>query len=265
MGTNDSFDSDLLDIHYIDSVDELRRELKSLGVRESLAKTIEVCNLSTQSEHRLLSLAAADEIATLTQLTRHSLTSTSTHIARVGADGTTEIANVQDLVDGIGCLYWNAFRKRVQIAAQKLGMPSTLAGGVVASLDELVSNIREHCEYPETGLIGFKSTSERFELVVADRGIGVLESLRKSGEFDDLQDNDAALELALTDGISRFGKLAARGYGFRQLLKNLAFSGCELRFRTGTTSLLISETNRMLSPAIFYQGFLMNLSLKSTF
>jgi hypothetical protein len=49
------------------------------------------------------------------------------------------------------------------------------------------------------------------EFVVADRGIGVLSSLKQNPEYADLSDAGAALQLAITDGVSRFPSETGHG------------------------------------------------------
>jgi len=47
------------------------------------------------------------------------------------------------------------------------------------------------------------------------------------------------LRLALTDGVSRYGKEAKRGAGFRPIFVGLANLAGSLRFRTGDHALTI--------------------------
>ena len=68
------------------------------------------------------------------------------------------------------------------------GFPRKIAAQLAAAIGELYSNIYEHCGAPGTGLIAFRAQSNRFEFAVADRGIGVLESLRTCGDYTALSD-----------------------------------------------------------------------------
>jgi hypothetical protein len=68
---------------------------------------------------------------------------------------------------------------------------------------ELENNIHEHSENAATGLLAFRAARGVFEFVAADRGIGILSSLRQSAQFAALQDHGRALREALTDGTSR--------------------------------------------------------------
>ena len=64
---------------------------------------------------------------------------------------------------------------------------------MAAALKELESNIREHSERPETGLLAFQTTPDCFEFVAADSGVGVLATLRDAPEFKNLTDHGRAL------------------------------------------------------------------------
>ena len=98
---------------------------------------------------------------------------------------------------------------------------------------ELESNVHEHAEAPDSGVIAYRAEAGAFEFVVADRGIGVLESLRSSGEYEYLRDEGTALRAALTEGVSRHGRDVGRGLGFRPMFRGLVDLYGELRFRSG--------------------------------
>lgn len=159
---------------------------------------------------------------------------------------------------------WVAFRKRFQDAAQRSGLPKATAQGITGACDEMVSNGFEHSERPDTSIIGYRWDRGEFELVVADRGIGVLESLRQHSDYSDLQDTGTALRTAMTDGESRFGRHGSRGYGFRQVFLSLAqLDGC-LRFRSGDQRLEIAGQGPTLAAASIaqaaaYQGLLVSI------
>ena len=52
-------------------------------------------------------------------------------------------------------------------------------------------------------MLACKAEPGAFEFVVADRGIGILRSLRRCDSYAALPDKGKAQEAALTDGISR--------------------------------------------------------------
>lgn len=144
---------------------------------------------------------------------------------------------------------WTGFGLAAQQAATAAGFPRKIAAQLTAALGELHSNVYEHSDSAETGLIAFRAQANRFELVVADRGIGALESLRTCAEYARLSDHGEALRLALTDGVSRYGPAAGRGQGFRPLFIGLANLNGALRFRSGDHALLIDGRSPSLMTA----------------
>ena len=100
-------------------------------------------------------------------------------------------------------------------------LPGTAPGELVAAMVELHDNIHEHSDAPGTGILAFRATPGVFEFVAADRGIGVLKSLRRSRRFATLPDHGKALETAVADGSSRFENDVKRGHGFRPIFLGL--------------------------------------------
>lgn len=134
---------------------------------------------------------------------------------------------------------WTAFGLAAQKAAAAVGFPRKIAGQLVGALIEMQSNIYEHSEAPESGVLAFRALRGVFELVVADHGIGVLESLKSGPAHANLADHGTALQLALTEGCSRHGDGIGRGLGFRPLFVGLANFRGALRFRSGDHALTI--------------------------
>lgn len=128
---------------------------------------------------------------------------------------------------------WVAFFKRLESAIKKAGLPERFAGQLAGTFGEMVSNLVEHSERPKTGIVGYKWKPGEFEYVVADSGIGLLNSLKKHPDYAYLADAGQAIETALTDGESRHGRQAKRGTGFNTLILNIASHSSYLRFRSG--------------------------------
>lgn len=123
---------------------------------------------------------------------------------------------------------------RARAAGQRVaGLSKVVAGQLVAAMRELESNVHEHAEAPDSGVVAYRAEAGAFEFVVADRGIGVIESLRRSGEYGYLRDEGTALRAALTEGVSRYGRDVGRGLGFRPMFQGLVDLYGELRFRSG--------------------------------
>lgn len=151
-----------------------------------------------------------------------------------------------------------------QKAAIAAGFPAQIARQLAACIEEMHSNIYEHSAASATGLISFRAVSNRFEFVVLDRGIGVLDSLRTCDDYNDVRDHGSALRLVLKDGVSRHGGNAGRGYGFRPLFVGLSNLRGSLRFRSGDHALLMDGANRGLATARvsqkpYLKGFLISV------
>jgi hypothetical protein len=111
------------------------------------------------------------------------------------------------------------------------------------------SNIHEHSEAAETGLLAFRAARGTFEFVAVDRSIGILKSLCSCDAYAALSDPGKALAAALSDGVSRFGEESRRGHGFRQMFLGLLDLYGSLRFRTGDYALLMDGTSPALATA----------------
>lgn len=127
------------------------------------------------------------------------------------------------------------------------GLPAAVSGQLIAAMEELENNIHEHADTPETGIIAYRAEPGAFEFVVADRGVGVLRSLRRCAAYAALPDEGKALEAALTDGVSRHGPDSNRGHGFRPIFTGLMNLHGELRFRSGDHAITMDGTSPTLA------------------
>jgi anti-sigma regulatory factor (Ser/Thr protein kinase) len=132
------------------------------------------------------------------------------------------------------------FLMAVRVAAGQVGLPDSAALSLTAAVRELESNIHEHSERPESGIIAFQARASCFEFVAADSGVGVLETLRHAPEFRSLNDHGRALHLALQENVSRHGRTPLHGNGFRDLFIGLTQLNADIRFRSGDHALTIS-------------------------
>ena len=161
------------------------------------------------------------------------------------------------------------FLMKVQRAAQETSkLPGTIPGQMAAAILELAGNVEEHSAAPETGIIAFRATAGVFEFVVADQGIGILRSLRGSPEFLTLDDHGRAIELALTDGVSRFQD-PRRGHGFRPIFQGLTNLNGYLRFRSGDHAIIMDGTTPSLATAQlaqkpYFAGFFVSVMCKAS-
>jgi hypothetical protein len=145
-------------------------------------------------------------------------------------------------------LRWMTFCKRLENAASSAGLGDSFAKALTGTVEEMSSNIVDHSEHAETGIVGYRWSPSEFEYVVADSGIGVLKSLRKNSYYSGLTDSAHALETAIQEGESSHGHNVGHGLGFRDLLNNIATRNSYLRFRSGNHNLVIDGTR---TPAIW--------------
>jgi hypothetical protein len=133
----------------------------------------------------------------------------------------------------------NGFHLEAQKAAKAVGFPRQLAAQLIGAFDEIEGNVYDHAGPRSTGIAAYRATARRFEFVVSDGGIGVLAGLAGGPDYPDLTDHAQALRLMLTEGVSRFGKDAGRGKGFRPLFQGLANLNGTLRFHSDDQALTI--------------------------
>lgn len=167
---------------------------------------------------------------------------------------------------------WASFLVRAQRAAERSGVEKSFAQAIIGTLAEMVENIIWHSEQSTTGIVGYQWSENWFEYVVADAGIGVLNSLRKCGEYHDLLESSDALVVALKNGETRFGKASARGTGFNGLVRNIAKKSSYLRFHSGDASITLdgieSFKNNLppvpvVRPCPPLQGFVISVACKT--
>lgn len=137
---------------------------------------------------------------------------------------------------------WVAFLYSFRAALRRNGFSKQLSLALAGALAEIVDNVWEHSESPLPGLVAFTVENQRLTLIVADLGIGILESLRSNPQYSHLSTSMEALELAIKPGVSRFEN-AKRGYGFRTILHSLAELWGIVRIRSGRGSLTLDRTD----------------------
>ncbi len=128
---------------------------------------------------------------------------------------------------------WTDFAMRGRKAAVAAGFAPDMAGQLFGAIGELRGNIEEHSEHAGTGYIAYDATPGHFEFVVADSGIGALKSLRTHPHYIFVTDAGTALNLALTEGVSRHYDDKGRGKGFRPIFIGLANASEHVRFCSG--------------------------------
>ncbi|MGV2181441.1 hypothetical protein [Rhizobium rhizogenes] len=128
---------------------------------------------------------------------------------------------------------WTDMVNRLKRLSTSAGFSSDHSSKFVAAIGELWGNVVDHSQRNDTGYVAFSLEPGRFEFVVADHGIGVLASLRSSPSYAYLTDHGRAIELVLSEGVSRYHTEDGHGFGFRPLFIGLANIASGLRFRSG--------------------------------
>ena len=141
---------------------------------------------------------------------------------------------------------WTSFKVEAHKAGLTAGFSAQTVHRLMGAMVEIVDNVLEHSEAAPTGFVVFSGHPGSFEFTVADAGVGTLASLQTNSEYAYLRDEGDALQCALADGESRFGKAAKRGTGFSQLFKSLVSLNASLRFRSGDHGLSMQGTSPTL-------------------
>ncbi|MGO8455448.1 hypothetical protein ACC779_37095 [Rhizobium ruizarguesonis] len=141
---------------------------------------------------------------------------------------------------------WDQWTIHAENMAKASGLNAQLIASLMGAMVELQDNIYEHSGAPETGLVAYAVTRNSFEFVVADRGVGVLKTLRQNSRYSAIPDAGAALQEVIKDGVSRFPSETGRGQGFSQLFRALVGRNAELRFRSGDHALTMRPTSDAL-------------------
>lgn len=148
---------------------------------------------------------------------------------------------------------WAQFRYELQRALTGSGFAKQWAKQLVGAIGELEDNIHFHSDAAHTGLIVYRVQDKELECIVLDRGIGVLASLRRCEDFNTLLDHGSALQIAVSNGNSRYGKSSGRGWGFNDLFVGLVNSKARLRFRSGDHLLSVEGDQLDLAAAVLRQ------------
>lgn len=163
---------------------------------------------------------------------------------------------------------WVMFLLELQKAGVAGGFGDTWIKQIVGAVGELEDNIHWHSEAPKTGIVAYWLSGAELDLVVLDRGVGVLKSLRRANEFNDLADYGTALQLATSQGTSRYGTGSGRGWGFNELFVALANSRAQIRFRSGDHLLAVEGRTGLpeaqLRQRAVGQGLLVSVRVPST-
>lgn len=148
---------------------------------------------------------------------------------------------------------WLDLCRDMERQAVAVGFDRKNSRGLVSAFRELVGNIFDHSQASATGIAGYAVRQNDLEFVVADSGMGILNSLKSSPDFQSLQDSGEALKIAIQDGISRHGSQSGRGRGFRPLFQGLSNLASFLRIRSGDHALVVTGISPSLASAQIQQ------------
>jgi hypothetical protein len=139
----------------------------------------------------------------------------------------------------------------------KGGMDESLAYILYAMSGELGNNSFDHNlgNWPDIPgvFFAFSYDGKNGCLIIADRGIGVLDSLRKA--LPDLKDDKEALEIAFTKKISS-RVLENRGNGLKFIKSNVLEKNLFLQFVSGKTQVSLNHEMKISETASHVKGCL---------
>jgi hypothetical protein len=144
------------------------------------------------------------------------------------------------------CEVWNQWTLHVNNIARTKGFDAHLISLLIGALLEIQDNVYEHSCAPETGLVAYAVTENSLEFVVADGGVGVLNTLRQNPDYARISDSGSALQEVIKGGVSRFPSESGRGQGYNQLFRAMVGQNAEIRFRSGDHVLTLKPSDEAL-------------------
>jgi len=159
-----------------------------------------------------------------------------------------------------GDMDWRPFVYSTRRRLVAAGFSTDSARAIVAAFGEMVNNVWDHSMSDYPGLVAYEVQEKRATFCIADVGVGVLHSLRQNPRFESLKTSNAALNLALKDGVSRFDG-QGRGYGFSDLLRGVANQWGIARLRTGEATVVLDHTSEGRTRHSSYAPFLPGLQV----
>lgn len=137
---------------------------------------------------------------------------------------------------------WTGFLIRVSSVCKSGGFDPRAKNAIMAAFGEFRSNVLEHAGQLRGAIAAFHLGDRGLEIVVADKGRGVLASMQSSDVYKSLDDSGSALKLIVTDGVSRYDS-PERGHGFTYLFQGLANRFNHIRLRSGDHALEVFREN----------------------
>jgi two-component sensor histidine kinase len=148
-------------------------------------------------------------------------------------------------------------------------MSEGVIGSLKMALNELMTNAFDHSESPRGCYVCAQSyySAKKIRLCIADFGIGILKSLRKSPDYKQLNTDYEAIILAIREGVtSRVGKTA--GYGLTHIHRFIKVNEGKMHIISGKGKVLWDNTgtkNRRKEQTmrIPFMGTIINLEINA--
>lgn len=191
-----------------------------------------------------------------------------THLAPLFRDAIDQQTSSQRMGGNIGWISsdkfadrpsWTGFLMQVSSAVKAEGFDNRTKSGLMAMLGEFHSNVLEHSDSVEGRFSAYSASTNGIEVIISDRGRGVLSTINENPTYADLKDAGRALKLAVTDGVSRHDD-PLRGHGFTHLFEGLANRFNHIRLRSGDHTLEVrredgSRPSEWISQKASFPGF----------
>jgi anti-sigma regulatory factor (Ser/Thr protein kinase) len=130
---------------------------------------------------------------------------------------------------------------------------------ICVMVSEMIQNIFYHSMAPKSGIIAIQNFQKLkyTQMIIADTGIGIPESIRKCKDYEDkkLNDYEAILE-SVKKGVSSLGRGEDRGEGLARCvdLANKHLANLYIRSNTGYTSIAFKRNKGYYGGGDFLSG-----------
>lgn len=137
--------------------------------------------------------------------------------------------------------------------------PSDQKKDICIMASEIMQNIFYHSKAKNSGMIAIQKFAhlKYMQMIIADRGIGIPESLRTSEEYKDKKMKDSELIFeAVKKGVSSLGKIEDRGEGLAKCVELAKVHNAELFIRSNYAfaNILFKQKSGYLAESHFFAG-----------
>ncbi len=144
--------------------------------------------------------------------------------------------------DGDPSDQWTLWFSRADQAARSAGFTNLTAAMIMGAFGELQDNVFRHSQAYSSGVVAFAITRDGFELVVSDRGVGVLGSLRTHPDYADLRDAGAPCGMRSQTESRDSDGIAAAAWGSARSFAPSPIRTAIYAFAAMTTSWIFAAT-----------------------